>query len=176
MSLGTLVEISDLTTPAIKYPSIEAAIASAKYQRATDKPDLGPQLFRVEGAIHQKREAERTKYRADGNQAALAKSMDDQVSDVRVQSGVNKMKAYKATWNKEAWDAQKLDVYRDYLQQRYDTDARFRQMIDTIRVAGGEILFANGTEVNELGVGVRVDGSIVGGENKIGKLMMGLGA
>lgn len=176
MSLGSLVEISDLATPAIKYPSIEAAIASAKYQRATDKPDLGPQLFRVEGAIHQKREAERVKYRADGNEAALAKSMDDQVADVRVASGANKMKAYKATWNKEAWDAQKLDVYRDYLAQRYETDARFRSMIDAIKATGGEILFANGTEVNELGVGVRVDGSVVGGENKIGKLMMGLGA
>lgn len=176
MSLGTLVEISDLATPAIKYPSIEAAIAAAKYQRATDKPDLGPQLFRVEGAIHQKREADRARFRADGNQAAIAKSVDDQVAELRVTSGAAKMKAYKAAWNKEAWDAQKMDVYRDYLRQRYETDVRFRQMIDTVKAAGGEILFANGTEVNELGVGVRVDGSVVGGENKIGKIMMSLGA
>lgn len=175
MSLGTQVEISDLVTPAIKYPSIEAAIASAKFQRATDKPDLGPQLFRVEGAIHQKHEGDRAKFRTADNQAAVAKSVDDEVAAIRVASGAARIKAYKATWNKEAWDAQKIDVYRDYLKQRYETDARFRQMIDTIKAAGGEILFANGTEVNELGVGVRVDGSVVGGENKIGKLMMALG-
>jgi len=175
MSLGTQVEITDLVTPTTKYPSVEAAVAAAKYQRATDKPELGPQLFRVEGAIHQKREAERTRYRADGNEAAVAKAVDDEVADVRVASSVNKMKAYKAAWNKDAWDAQKLDVYRDYLTQRYGSDARFRAMVDAIKARGGEILLANGTEVNELGVGVRVDGSVVGGENKIGKIMMGLG-
>jgi hypothetical protein len=33
----------------------------------------------------------------------------------------------------------------------------------------------NGTEPTELGVGVLKDGTVVGGENKVGQIMMGLG-
>ena len=88
MTLGTQVEIADLTDPTIKYPSLEAAIAAAKYQKATDKPELGASLFRVEGAIHQKFEKEREKLMATGAPAeALAKSVDDEVALVRIASG-----------------------------------------------------------------------------------------
>jgi hypothetical protein len=175
LSLGMPVELTDPTVPGVVYPSVEAAIASAKYQRATDKPDLGPQLFRVEGAIHQKFAGERAKLvAAGGAEEAIAKTYDDEVSTMRVMSGAAKMKAYKATWDKTAWDAVKMDAYRTYIAQRAEKDERFRTMLAAIKAAGGELLFANGTEVNELGVGVRVDGSVVGGENKIGKLMMDL--
>jgi hypothetical protein len=176
MSLGTQVELTDLNDPTIKYPSIEAAIASAKYQRATDKPELGTQLFRVEGAIHQKfeRERERLQKIVPLPVEALAKTVDDEVAQVRIASGAAKIKAYKAVWNKETWDTQKLDAYRAYLEQRGQKDARFMAMVAGIKGLGGDILFANGTEPNELGVGVRVDGSITGGENKVGKLMMAL--
>ena len=89
------------------------------------------------------------------------------------------MEAYKAIskkedWNKAAWDAQKTDVYLGYLGQRFRVDERFREMIQAIQRSGGEILFATGTEPTELGTGVRIDGSIAGGENKIGKWMQAL--
>lgn len=177
MSLGTLVEIADRSDPMIKYPSVEAAIASAKYQVATDKPELGTQIFRVGGALHDKFERLRADLaKTDAPPEAMRKSVDDQVAQTRILSGVNKMKAYKATWNKDAWDAQREEVYKAYLLERYLTDERFQAMITAIKAAGGEILFGNGTDYNELGVGVRVDGSIAGGENKVGKWMMELGA
>lgn len=177
MSMGTLVETADLADPAIKYPSLEAALAAAKYQRATEKPELGAQLFRVEGAIHQKFERDREKLRSTGAPAsAIEDTVDNQVALTRVSSGKAKIKAYKATWNQEAWDAQKLDIYRAYLTQRYATDERFRAMVNAIKALGGTIELVNGTDYNELGVGIRVDGSSAGGDNKVGKIIAELGA
>ena len=48
-------------------------------------------------------------------------------------------------------------------------------MIDAIRAKGGEIQVVNGKAYNELGVGMRDDGVIVGGDNLIGKWMMEVG-
>lgn len=175
MSMGTLVETADLADPAIKYPSLEAALAAAKYQRATDKPELGAQLFRVEGAIHQKFERDREKVRSTGAPiSGIEDAVDNQVATTRVSSGKAKIKAYKATWNQEAWDAQKLEIYRAYLAQRYATDERFRTMVNSIKALGGTIELVNGTDYNELGVGIRVDGSAAGGDNKVGKMIMEL--
>jgi predicted NAD-dependent protein-ADP-ribosyltransferase YbiA (DUF1768 family) len=175
LSLGTLAEIADLNDPTVKYPSIEAAIASAKYQKATDKAELGAQLFRVDGAIHQKFEKEREKLRSAGSpQSAIEDSVDAEVSLIRVASGKAKMKAYKAAWNQEAWDLERDAVYRAYLAQRFATDARFRTIIEAIKTKGGTILFVNGVDPSYLGVGVRIDGSISGGDNHVGKWMMSL--
>jgi predicted NAD-dependent protein-ADP-ribosyltransferase YbiA (DUF1768 family) len=176
MSLGILAEIPDRTDSTIKYPSVEAAVASAKFQIATGLPDKGPQLFRVEGTIHQTFERERDRMRAEGRTEDLIdKKIDDQVNATRVESSQNRIqKTYKSTWNNDAWLAAREGVYRDYIKRRYDTDARFRQMIQAIRGASGEILFANGKEANALGVGVLDDGTVVGGDNMIGKIMMSL--
>ena len=92
---------------------------------------------------------------------------------VRIASGKAKMKAYKATWDEAKWLTERDAVYRAYLTQRFDTDARFRAMIEAIR-GRGEIMFVNGVDPSYLGVGVRIDGSISGGENMVGKWMMGL--
>jgi hypothetical protein len=43
----------DLKNPAVEYSSLEAALGSAKFQYATDKPELGPQIFSTTGNIHQ---------------------------------------------------------------------------------------------------------------------------
>jgi hypothetical protein len=172
MALGTPVEITDLADPSIKYPSVEAAIAAAKYQRTTDKPALGASLFRVEGAIYQKYLPEITA--AERWSAAYYRAIDRLVVAIRTAATPKKMETYRAIpkkedWNKAAWDAQKADVYQGYLMQRFRVDERFREMVQAIQRAGGEILFANGTEPTELGVGIRMDGSVAGGENKIGK-------
>jgi hypothetical protein len=177
MALGTPVEITDLADPSIKYPCVEAAIAAAKYQRTTDKPALGASLFRVEGAIYQKFAPELAA--VERWSEAYYKVIERLVTAIRTAATPKKMASYKAIpaaegWNKAAWDAQKADVYQGYLGQRFRIDERFREMIQAIQRAGGEILFANGTEPTELGVGVRIDGSIAGGENKIGKWMQAL--
>jgi hypothetical protein len=173
LSLGIQTELSDINDASVKYPSVEAAIASAKFQRATDKPELGAQLFRVEGAIHQKFARDRAK---GGSTEVMNTLTDNEVASIRVASSKNKMKAYKAEFNQAAWDATKEEIYLGYLRQRRDTDAKFRAILVAIREKGGEILFANGTEPTELGVGILADGTVVGGENKIGKWLMSLTA
>jgi hypothetical protein len=178
MTLGIPVEVVDMMDPTIVYPNIEAAIASAKYQYATDLPKKGPELFNVKGSIHQKAEAARAILRTvGGTQEAMDKTYDDEVTDIRLQSGKNKItKSYKGTWNVDAWNERKESVYRAYLKQRYDIDARFRAMIDGIKAKSGQILYANGTSAeNEMGVGV-VDGKSIGGQNRIGQWFMELGA
>lgn len=172
LATGMLSSLTDRTDATITYPSIDAAIASAKYQVATNKPEFGPALFKVNAAIHQKFERVR---QAATSKEEIDKTITDQLVATRTaasQTGIAKM---KGVWNKDAWDSQKGEIYQYYIRQRYDKDARYRAMIDAIRAKGGEILIENGTEYNELGVGVRVDGSVVGGDNRIGKIMMALG-
>jgi len=172
MTTGTLIEIADSVNPTIKYPSVEAAIASAKYQRATNKPELGPKLFAVEGSVHQKYEAERAK--AAGDEAAIRRATDDELNMIRTVSGKNSVKKYKGEWNQAAWDAARDEVYRTYLSERYRVDARFRIIVQMIKEKGGEILFVNGVDPSPLGVGVRADGSLAGGDNLVGKWIMDL--
>jgi hypothetical protein len=90
MSLGTLVPggIQDHFTPggSARFPSVEAAIAAAKYQVATDKPALGPQLFAVDGALHQKFETARAKPGAN-----MEETVDNQIKQTRLASAKAKM-------------------------------------------------------------------------------------
>jgi hypothetical protein len=176
LSLGMPVDLVDISDPSVVYPSIEAAIASAKYQLSTNLPKKGPELFNKMGSIHQKAEAARANLRSTGGlQEAIDKSYDDEVTDIRLQSGKNKItKSYKGEWNVDAWNAQKEGVYRAYIKQRYLKDSRFKAMIDAIKAKGGKILYANGTSAdNEMGVGI-VDGKSVGGQNRIGGWMLEL--
>lgn len=171
LSMGTLVEIPDLKDPAIRYPSLEAAIASAKYQRATDKPEMGPKLFVVGGLVDKKYREARIAAVDRGDQVALRKAVDDQVALTRQVSGKEKI---KATWNQGAWNAARDEVYQAYLTERLRADGRFRAILEAIKAKEGTILFVNGVEPSELGVGVRVDGSLVGGDNLVGRWMMSL--
>jgi hypothetical protein len=174
LSMGTLVEIPDAGLPGVRYPSVEAAIASAKYQRATDKPDLGAKLFAIDGLVDKKYKGDRERAVAARDDVAVRKTVDDQVAMTRLVSGKNKIKANKAEWNQGAWDAARDEVYRAYLTERLRADGRFRAILEAIKAKAGEILFVNGVEPSELGVGVRVDGSLVGGDNLVGQWMMRL--
>jgi len=175
MSLGTRVEIADMDTPTIKYPSIEAAIASAKYKKASSKPTLGPQIFKVDGVVNKKFERDLKKLQdASAPPEAIRQLLDEQVNQIRNQSSSDRINGLSANWNQEAWLAQRESVYRAYLAERYRIDARFREMVQTAKAIGGQLMFVNGKDYNELGVGVRVDGSLAGGDNKVGKWMMEL--
>jgi hypothetical protein len=112
--------------------------------------------------------------------------VDDQVAQTRVLSGKAKMKGFKATWSQEDWDAGKEEVYKKYLETRYNIDDRFKDLVNrVVELAKAnpvtaedgtvytEPILVNGTEPTELGVGVR-GGTIVGGQNKVGKWLASL--
>ena len=168
MSLSTLVEIPDKDDPTIKYPSMEAAICSAKYLVATGTPALGRTLFSVDSVIHKKFEAERARVGS-----VTAESVNNEAATMRTQTGESKMKKYPA-W--ASWISKRDEIYKTYLGIRYTVDPRFKAMVNAIVAGGGEILFANGTAPSDLGVGVLPDGSVVGGDNRVGKWMMELGS
>ena len=168
MSFTTQIEITDLWDPTIKYPNLEAAIASAVFQKSTDKPELGPTMFRVEGALHQKFANKRLTLTSP---ADIQKSEDYEIIEVKSLANASYKKTIGATWDKAAWEAQRDEIYKRYLKQRFDTDARFRKMIQSIQLQGGEILFANGKEPSYLGVGIKPDGTVAGGDNLLGKWM-----
>jgi hypothetical protein len=84
------------------------------------------------------------------------------------------------------WDEEKERVYRAYLKERYYDDERFKEIVDRVTkmakdtpfvsadgIVHPELMLVNGTEYNELGVGVK-DGTVVGGDNKVGKWFMEL--
>jgi hypothetical protein len=175
MSLGTLTPIHDMADPSVIYPSIEAAVASAKYQSASNIPAQGPALFRVEGSLHQRFDTERKRLEAEGAPAdAIAETVNNQVSRTRIVSGKPTIKSYGGEYDLDKWLSVRDEVNRAYLQIRYNSDPRFKQMVDTIKAQGGEILFANGDKPNDLGVGIGPDGNVLGGGNLIGKIMMTL--
>ena len=161
LSLEAPAIITDLQDPTVQYPTIEAAICSAKYQMATNRPELGPTFFRVEGDIHQKAEAKRIDIQA--SYAAEAVQM-------RGMTSKHMRASHKATWNQEAWDVQKETIYKAYLNQRYKTDERFRIMINAIRAQHGTLYVAYPADPVTLGVSLNP----LKGENLLGKWMLDL--
>ena len=132
--------LGDLADPAIKYPSMEAAIASAKYQKASKRPELGAQLFRVEGVVHQKFEKDREA--ANGDATLIRKADDAEAANTRVSAGKAKMNSgYNAAWNPEAWEAQKVELYKAYLAERVKVDERFRAILTAIKAQEGVISY-----------------------------------
>jgi predicted NAD-dependent protein-ADP-ribosyltransferase YbiA (DUF1768 family) len=173
LSLEALAMLTDTKDPSIKYPTVEAAICSAKYQLATNRPELGPTFFRMEGDIHQKAEANREKLT---DPDAIAKTLNEEAARMRELTSKSMRSAYKATWNQEIWDSQKESVYKAYLHQRFLTDARFRTMIEMIQSRRGEIAVAYSADPVTLGVSLNPDKTVAGGENRLGKWLMELGA
>jgi hypothetical protein len=132
--------LGDLADPAIKYPTMEAAIASAKYQKASKRPELGVQLFRVESVNHQKYEKDREA--ANGDAALIRKADDAEAANTRLAAGKAKMNSgYRAEWNPEAWEAQKVDLYKAYLVERFKADERFRAILAAIKAQEGVISY-----------------------------------
>ncbi len=167
------VELSDMFggVAGLKFPSIDAAVSGAKYQLATNKPELAAKDLSVDGVLFQQY---LNKKAAGGSKADMDAELKKIITIFRT-LGANDKIAKRATFEPDKWLTNRASVYKAYIKQRYETDARYRAMIDAIRAKGGEIQIANGATYNELGVGVRPDGTVVGGDNLIGKWMMEVG-
>jgi hypothetical protein len=185
LTLYAQFEIEDVADPTVKYPSVEAAMAAFKLNSAAPDPaaakppvpNYGTKQYRVEGSNHQEYERKRAALRKDGVEdwKQFEKYNYQEAIAIRKSCLSTAFKGYGLLWNKEQWDATKMDMYRAYLKQRFDRDERFRAMLQAIAARGGEILYANGKEPSDIGVGVNVAGEIVGGGNAIGQIMTRLG-
>ena len=170
----------DMTNPAISYTSLEAALGSAKYQFATNRPELGPQIFAATGNIAQATEEKRLKLLGGVAGGAGARGLsEDQEAELVAEEGLamrdaQKLAAFKKTgakFNPEQWDAIKERVLVEYVRQRYEGNAHFREILNAVAAQKARLVYYVAGSANELSGTIKADGSIEG-ENLYGRALM----
>ena len=98
------------------------------------------------------------------------------LENMAVQDGV-RPKAFSkrgAKFDSAQWAVQKDDVLMEGLRQRWETDARFRKIVEAARDKGKTLLYYTpGSNSNNMG-GVRKNSGVIQGDNKMGKMIMEL--
>jgi hypothetical protein len=164
-------EFADPSNPAITYNSLEAAIGAAKFQIATNRPELGAQLFSVNGKIYQDGQQQRAGKKLDfDDEWALVEAEGAAYRDAAKPAAMRKV---GAVWNQAAWDDAVERVLTGYVRQRYEKDATFRAILDAVAKHDVRLVFYIPGAGNELSGNIRADGSIEGA-NLYGRALMRL--
>jgi len=158
----------DKDTPTIIYPTFEAVLGAEKYKVATNRKELGPQLFGSLGSLHQ---SVATKL------AAVSKQSIDKQTEVLEEQGdaqrdaqkAVRMKEVGAKWNPKLWEAAAPGIMTTYLRQRLEKDEHFRAILKEVKAAKGTLVYSGGGDL-----GGKVSGETVTGENMYGKALMSL--
>lgn len=161
----------DNMNPDITYSSLEAVLGAAKYQLATNKPELGQQIFSDDGDIHQKIEAEK---RALGALSAdqEAEFIEKEGSAMRDAQKPAHMKKVRATWNDASWLENRERILTTYLRQRYEGDAKFRTILTAITKQKARLAYYTAGGTTELSG--TIDADTIKGENLYGRALMRL--
>ena len=167
ISTFTPYAFKDTTNPAIVYPSMEAALGAAKYMIATNKPELGAQLFSLTGNIHQGYEMKKPGKSAD----EVATLIEEEGSAMRDAQKPAAFRKTAAKFNQEAWDAVKERVIADLVRQRYEGDARFREILNALATQKARLVYFTAGGSTEMSGSLKPDGSIEG-ENLLGRAYM----
>jgi len=158
----------DKDTPTIIYPTFEAVLGAEKFKVATNRKELGPQLFGSLGSLHQ---SVATKL------AAVSKQSIDKQTEVLEEQGdaqrdaqkAVRMKEVGAKWNPKLWEAAAPGIMTTYLRQRLEKDEHFRAILKEVKAAKGTLVYSGGGDL-----GGKVSGETVTGENMYGKALMSL--
>jgi hypothetical protein len=170
--------IPDPSDPTELYPSVEHYIAGQKLKRASNKPELGPNLFTNTGTVHQSFERQRLEL-TDGGTKALSEDVDfdllkKESEKVRDELKPASLRKYGVVIDDGKYETLKNGIIREALQYRLEKDVRFRKIIEAARSQGKVLLYYTGTVAgSELG-GVRRANGQIDGQNKIGKFIMEL--
>ena len=166
-----------------EYPTVNHYLAGMKYKLATDKPELGADLFSSKGTIHTKylrlREQIASKHKGEKEKGQVKEAEDQELlrneaADISDAALPKTIKRYKAQFNEAQWIAQKDDVLKEALTQRWKHDARFRKIVEEARTQNKFLLYYTGsTTITSFG-GVRRDDGRIEGENQVGKIIMEL--
>ena len=165
ISTFTFFPFKDTTNPAIVYPSLEAALGAAKYALASNKPELGAQIYSLTGNIHQKYEAQKADKTAD-EVAALIEEEGVAMRDAQ------KPAAFRKTgtkFNQEAWDSVKERVLADLVRQRYEGDVHFRDILNALAKLKVRLVYFTRGDSDLSGA---EKGGIIQGENLLGRAYM----
>lgn len=169
ISTFTHSRVRDIDDPTIIYPTLEAAFASERFKKATDAPQLGPKLFGSEENLHQKYLKQAAQEGA--NDKRKHELLEDEGAEVRELVKPGSMKRVGAKWNETKWLEARDALMTSYIRQRYETDAEFKRILDTIKAKNGVLVFYNGTRASEMG-GVVKEGGVIEGQNKLGQMYM----
>lgn len=158
----------DKDTPSVTYPTFEAVLGAEKFKVATNKKELGPQLFGSLGTIHQSvvtRLAAASKQPID-KQTDLLEEQGDAQRDA--QKAV-RMKDVGAKWTGKLWDSAAPGIMTTYLRQRLEKDEHFRRILKDVKAVNGVLVYHGGGDL-----GGKVSDDTVTGENQYGKALMSL--
>lgn len=170
ISTPTLSNLIDINDPTIIYPSLDAAFASALFQVATDKPELGPTLFSTNSNIHQTL-LRKLKEEPAADEKRKAELLEEELIAIRNQIKPAEIKRIGAKYNEAKWTEKREQIMQQYIQQRYDTDGEFKRIMDTIKTKNGILVYYNGPKPSELGGLIR-DNNVIDGQNKLGIMYM----
>jgi predicted NAD-dependent protein-ADP-ribosyltransferase YbiA (DUF1768 family) len=170
ISTPTLSNLHDINDPTILYPSLDAAFASALFQVATDKPELGPNLFSTNSNIHQTL-LRKLKEEPATDEKRKAELLEEELIAIRNQIKPAEIKRIGAKYNEAKWAEKREQIMQQYIQQRYDTDSEFKRIMDTIKVKNGILVYYHGPKPSELGGLIR-DNNVIEGQNKLGIMYM----
>jgi predicted NAD-dependent protein-ADP-ribosyltransferase YbiA (DUF1768 family) len=167
----------------VEYPTINHYLAAMKYKLATDKPELGADLFSSKGTIHTKylrqRDQIAQKHKGDKEKSQVKEHEDQELlraesADVADAALPKTIKRYKAQYDEAKWIAQKDDVLKEALAQRWKSDARFRKIVEAARTKDKYLLYYTGSSTITSFGGIRRDDGRIEGENQVGKIIMEL--
>jgi predicted NAD-dependent protein-ADP-ribosyltransferase YbiA (DUF1768 family) len=170
--------ITDPEDDTVKYPTMNHYLAAMRFRVASDKPELAASIFGTEGTIHQKFLRTRL-LETEGGTKALPEKRDKELLkqeaiEVREAIRPSAFKKYKATFDEARWATRKDEVLREGVRQRWETDARFRKIVEAARDKGKTLLYyAPGANSTNLG-GVRKADGRIEGDNQLGKIIMEL--
>jgi len=140
------------------------------YQLGTNKPELGATLFSTTSSIHQTMLKALASER-DANDNRKAEIQEDALIAVRNQIKPAEIKRTGAKYNEAKYLEGRDAVMQAYIQQRYDTDAEFKRILDAVKAKNAILVFYNGPKASELG-GLVKDKGRIEGQNKIGIMYM----
>ena len=170
--------IEDPMVDGVKYPSMNHYLAAMRYRVASNTPDIATTVFGREGTIHQKFLLIRTN-ESDGGKKPIPAKRDEQLlkeEDNLVKDEIrpSAFKRYRSTFDEALWASKKDEILKEGLRQRWETDARFRKIVEAARDKGKTLLYyAPGANSSNLG-GVHRSTGVIEGENRIGKFIMEL--
>jgi hypothetical protein len=158
----------DRMDPSIVYPNLEAALASAKLQVASKRPELGPQLFSITGNLHQELVPEITA--AGSDEDALFEIAEREVKGI---FAALKPKALKEVGVKKieptAWEAQREEILVDYVRQRFEGDVKFQTLLAALAAQKARLVYSYQASGDLAGA---VEDETITGDNLYGRALM----
>ena len=161
----------DPSNPAITYSCLEAALGSAKFAVASNKPELGPQIFSENGSIHQKIEGRKRELGRALSAEEMAMFVEEEGNAYRDALKAAAVKKVAAKFNDEAWAAAEDRLLAEFVRQRLEGDKHFKEILEAVSALKGRLVYYTAGGSTSMSGSVKPDGSIEGA-NAYGRALM----